>query len=247
MDPTQPFLEISGPDGQHLVVQLTKARTTIGRYPPPFNDVALQPDPQRYVTREMHCFLEHQGPNWYVVSHGKNATLIDQGEDLCLVRGKLLLADHDRIYIRGGRSETGEPQFWKLLFRDPEGTQSTHSAPYLEYEERSGTLFKVAGGVRNQISLRLLEDKLIRYMFACNRENDDTPTLIPAEDLMQAVWEEDARHYDLQALHKLIASLREKVEPDPQAPKFLINQRKRGYLLNTHLLPSVESDIAGEK
>jgi hypothetical protein len=43
----------------------------------------------------------------------------------------------------------------------------------------------------------------------------------------------------------VIDRVRNKVEIDPQAPpQFLINKPGRGYLLNTHLLPSIEPGIA---
>ena len=40
-----PFLEISGPDNQTCLIELTKDRTTIGRFEV-FNDIALEPDPK---------------------------------------------------------------------------------------------------------------------------------------------------------------------------------------------------------
>ena len=155
------------------------------------------------------------------------------------MQGRTLLADGDRIHIQGGLSETGEPLFWVLLFSDPEETQPTSSAPFLEYEEGTCKLFRVEGEARDRIHLRPLEDKLIRYMWARNRANHDTPVLIPVSELMRAVWDEDEGKapHTRSELHKLISSLREKFEPDPEAPQFLINERGFGYLLNASPLP----------
>ncbi len=143
MDPARPIIEIIRPDGQPWKNHhLTKDCTTIGRYSE-LNDIALQPDPQRYVTRKKHCSIERQGSNWYVVQHGKNALMVERDEeDLHLVQDKALLSDGSRIYIRGWSSETGTLQFWKLFFRDAEETQATDSVAYLDYEDISGQVVK---------------------------------------------------------------------------------------------------------
>ena len=244
MDITPPWLEIIDPDGRHMGnVQLTKDRTTIGRYPSPFNDISLA-DPHQYVTREIHCFIECQGSHYYIVSNGKNATLVRVGTSLCPVQGKSLLANHDTICILGRPPEHKQP-YWELVFHDPEETRTASSVPYLEYEEDHHQLFKVEGRVHHRVSLRKQEDSLIRYMWMCNRQNYNTPVLIPISELKRAVWEEDEEKvpHASEEVHKLIASLRAKIELNPKRPQFLLNERGLGYLLHTHPLPSIKQDV----
>ncbi|HEY1353647.1 MAG TPA: winged helix-turn-helix domain-containing protein [Ktedonobacteraceae bacterium] len=243
-DRPSPFLEITSPDGRRVVAPLTRVRTTIGRFPPPENDIALQPDPYRLVSRERQCMVEHHGSNWYVVcdGHNRNPTFLSRGAGLCVVQDQLPLADGNQIYIQGGLSETGAPLFWKCLFRDPDGTQPGRAAPYLEYQESSSMLFKVTGEVREHIRLSPREDKLMRYMFKRNQEHHPAPALICVEDLKQAVWGEQGHLYDGQPLHKLVASIRDKIEVDPDLPQFLRNEHGRGYLLSPHLLPPLPED-----
>ncbi len=235
-----PLLQICGLGSLPMIVPLTKARTTIGRSSPPANDIALQPDPHRYVTREIHCFLDYQkSRGWYIVANGMNPTfLLRQGASLRSIQGRALLADGDKICIQGGLSETGDPLFWELLFRDPEGTQPTPadlSSAHLEYEEDQGRLFKVKGEARERINLRPQEDKLIRLMLTRNKSNNGIPVLIPISDLKVAVWDEDATTHGSDELHKLMFSLRQKLDATSKV-SFLVNEPKRGYLLDTHPL-----------
>lgn len=247
-DPILPSLEITGPNGQlSTVFHLTKSPITIGRYPFPFNDISLQPDPQQYITRETHCTLDHRGSGWYIVSNGKNATLLDQGKGRHLVQHESLLSDGDRVYIQGGISETKQPQFWTILFRDPEGTHPTDSVFLLKYEEASKKVFTLKGGKRSLLTIPLRESKLICYMLSRNRENNDIPVLISIDELMNAVWGDEAVHRSPEELHKLIFTLRKEIEPDPKAPRVIVNDRGRGYILHTCLLPFEESDGGGGK
>jgi hypothetical protein len=152
------------------------------------------------------------------------------------VQGQALLTDGDSFYIQGGLSASSDPLDWQFLFHDPEGTQATHSTPYpahLEYD--GGRLFKVEGETRHHIALRSQEDKLIRYMLRRNQQNHDVPVLIPVSSLMRSVWDEDQERaeHEPQELHRLIFTLRHKLEANPQAPLFLVNERGLGYLLDT--------------
>jgi DNA-binding winged helix-turn-helix (wHTH) protein len=239
-----PYLEVLDPEGksQQLVV-LTNTRTTIGRFEPPVNDIALLPDPQRYVTREVHCYIERsgtQGTKWYVVSNGKNPTFIDQGSGIGPVRGKALLEDGDTIAIQAGLTDAGERFYWKLKFHDPEETVLGYETSRLEYDDNNGRLFKMLGKDRKRIKLSPREDKLISYMFARNQENHQIPTLITLSDLMQAVWEEEAPSHTPTELHKLIKMLRQNLEDNPEHPLFLLNERGRGYILDPSPIPEEE-------
>ncbi|HEU5379059.1 MAG TPA: winged helix-turn-helix domain-containing protein [Ktedonobacteraceae bacterium] len=235
----EPWLDVNGPDGEQMVIPLTKARLTIGRLPPPDNDIAL-PDPHRLIKREEQCFLERQGSYWYIGSDGssRNPTLLSRGGSLCVVQGRVLLTDGSQIYIQGKRTENGDPLFWKCRFRDPEGTQPGRVAPYLAYEWRSHKLFRVVGGVSDMIHLSPREDRLFQYLWARNEEHH-APFLVSVPDLMRAVWGEEAPTHNLQELHKLVSSLHEKIEINPDKPRFLLNDPGKGYMLDAFPLPEI--------
>jgi len=248
-DPNDPWLEITGPEGECMVISLTKTRITLGRFPPPINDVALQPDPQHLVSREAHCFLEQQGSYWYIGSNGsaRNPTLLSRGGSLCFVQSPMLLTDGCRIYIQGKLTETEEPLFWKCRFRDPHGTQPGQIAPYLAYEQHSHRLFRVVGGVSSVIPLSPLEDRLVQCLWRHNEELH-APSLVAIPELMDAVWGTEASTHAPPELHKLVSRLHEKIELDPDKPRFLCNSRGRGYTLNAFPLPEIpDEDTSGSR
>lgn len=244
MDPTGPYLEIFPPaGGEPQVVSLTKVRITIGR-DPLYNDIALQPDTHRLVSREEHCFLEQQGTSWYVGSSGskRNPTLLKREGTLYFVQNNVLLTDGSQIYIQGGRTETGEPLFWRCQFHDPEGTQPGQVIAYLAYEWRSHQLFRVMRGVSEAIHLSPREDRLFQCLWAHNEEFH-APSLVSITELMHAVWEKNASTHVSQELHQLISSLREKIELDPDKPRFLRNKPGQGYVLDAFPLPEIHEEV----
>lgn len=245
-DPKDPWLDITGPDGESIVFPLRKTRITIGRFPPPTNDLALQPDPQQLVSRESHCFVEQQGSYWYIGSNGssRNPTLLSRGGSLCLVQGFMLLTDGSRIYIQARLTETGEPLFWKCRFRDPQGTQPGQVAPYLAYEQRSHRLFRVVGGVSEVIPLSRHQDRLFQCLWT-NNEDQHGPSLVSVSELMHAVWGEKADTHIPSEIHRLVSQLHDKIEIDPEKPRFLCNSRGKGYILDAFPLPIIPDDDTG--
>jgi hypothetical protein len=233
-----PFLEISGPGGQHFRVDLTKDRVTIGRFDL-FNDIALEPDPQHLISRKAQCSLERNASGWWVVDNGSlNRTLRRHESDIEVVQGRAQLEDGDSILILGILTESGKPSYWELTFRDPLGTtRPSMQLPvlaYLEYDWIQAKLFRVSGSKRQEIQdLRPQEHKLIRYMDQRNRANDNVPVMCTSEELLAAVWGEEALHTETDLTH-LIYELRKKLEPDPKEPRFLETVRGLGYRLDTH-------------
>ena len=82
------------------------------------------------------------------------------------------------------------------------------------------------------LSLTYLEDKVYTYLKLHTGEVCDR------EEIKQVVWE---REYDLpgnSALQKIIERIREKIEPDPNNPRYLIAVRGQGYMLREDPLNS---------
>ncbi|GHO61564.1 hypothetical protein KSC_004560 [Ktedonobacter sp. SOSP1-52] len=236
MDVLLPFLDISGPDGQQFQIALEKDTVTIGRFEQ-FNDIALSPDPQQLITRKVHCTLEHDLYGWWVIDNGSvNRTFVRRGNDVQVVQGRALLSEGDSIRILGTLSETGEPGYWELTFSDPLGTRPSGpplQVAYLEYDWIQARLYRIEGSRRQEIhELRPQEHKLVRYMAQRNQTNGHVPVMCSYEELLAAVWGEDAYHTEGDINH-LIWELRKKLEPDPKAPRFLETVRGLGYRLVT--------------
>ncbi len=236
LEELEPFLDISGPDGQHFRMGLTKDRITIGRLKV-FNDVALEPDPQHLITRKVHCSLERDADGWWVIDNGSlNRTFRRRGSEIEMVQGRARLEDGDSVLILGNLTETGNPSYWELTFRDPMGTRpSVHLhlvvSAYLEYDWIQAKLFRVSGSVRQEIQdLRPQEHKLIRYMDQRNRANGNVAVMCTSEELLAAIWGEEALHTETDLAH-LVWELRQKLEPNPKEPRFLETVRGLGYRL----------------
>ncbi len=236
MNTLLPFLEVVGPDSQQFEVELTKDSVTIGRLEQ-FNDIALQPDPQQLITRKVHCAIERNVSGWWVVDNGSvNRTFVRRGSEVEVIQGRAMLTEGESIRILGKLTETGDPLYWELTFRDPLGTRPSGHAPpiaYLEYDWIQAKLYRVDGSRQQEIqNLRPQEHKLVRYMEQRNRANGDMPVMCTYEELIVAVWGEEPHHTESEVNH-LVWELRKKLEPDPGTPRFLETVRGLGYRLVT--------------
>jgi hypothetical protein len=235
MDRQLPYLEVTGPDGQTFEVELSKERMTIGRLAGR-NDVSLEPDPQQLVTRLVHCALERTSANWWVVDNGSvNRTFVRSGTEMKVVEGREPIGDGKAICILGRLPESGEPVYWQLNFHDPMKTRPLMIIPpeeYLVYSWVQARLFRVNHLNREEVyDLRPQEHKLIRYMDQRNRANDYAPVMCTYEELMDAVWGEDAFGHTEADINRLVWELRKKIEPDHKEPRFLETVRGLGYRL----------------
>ena len=239
LDNLLPFLDICGPEGQQFRAELLKDRITIGRFEQ-FNDVALQPDPQQLITRKVHCIVEHDASGWWVRDNGSvNRTFVQRKGIMQAVQGRALLAEGDAVRILGKLIEGGEAAYWELTFHDPLITHPAEDASplvHLEYDWIQARLFRVDGPSQQEIhNLRPQEHKLIRYMDQRNRANSAVPVMCTYEELIAAIWGEDASRTESEINH-LVWELRKKIEPDPKEPLFLETVRGLGYRLVTHTL-----------
>ncbi len=231
-----PIIEVQGPNGEKSTVELVKDRLTIGRFRE-FNDIGLEPDPQQLVTRKAHCVLEREADVWWVVDNGSvNRTFILREQGMEVVNGRAPVQDGDAIRILGLLTESGEPVYWDLCFHDPLRTNRVagEMAPiYLEYDWLQAKVFQIRGTSRQEIrNLRPQEHKLIRYMDQRNRANGYVAVMCTYEELIAAVWGDEIGHVEAEVNH-LVYELRQKVEPDPNEPRFLQAVRGLGYRLET--------------
>jgi hypothetical protein len=180
------------------------------------NDIALEPDPQRLVTRGAHCTLERHQGSWILVDNrSANRTFVRRGQVDEAVTRQVVLDDGDVIRILA-RSEVGkEPVYWELMFRDPQRTNRFGAVPpatYLHYDPVQAKLFRIVGADRHEISnLRPQEHKLIRYMALRNQANGNVAVMCTYDELIKAIWGDEFRHTEAEINH-LVWELRQKLE-----------------------------------
>lgn len=237
MSGQMPYLEVRGPDGQSFKLKVTADRVTIGRFRQ-HNDIGLEPDPQQLVTRMHHCTLEREAGVWWVVDNGSvNKTFLQRDETVNVVDGKALLSDGDAIRILGRLTDEGEARYWQIKFHDPLRTQPAEMAPslaFLQYDWVQAKLYRFDGRTRQEINgLRPQEHKLIRYMDQRNRANDYVPVMCTYDELITAIWGDDAYGHTEADVNRLAWELRQKIEIDQKEPQFLQVVRGLGYRLET--------------
>jgi hypothetical protein len=222
---------VSGPNGDAATpVVLAGARASVGRLPE-LNDIGLQPDPQRVVSRAGHCTFEREGRIWFVADGGSvNGTFLRRGNELQRVAGRTALRDGDVVCVLADVDEGGERRFFELTFPAGQDSQATRAAVVstdacLRYDAAEARLVLVQAGATHEIAIRAQAHRLVRHMA------ERAPALCTHDELMQAVWADEPMH-SREELAKLIWELRKKLEPFG-AEHLIENERRRGYRLRT--------------
>ena len=231
---------VSGPNGsKSSTVALSGGRATVGRLPD-VNDIALQPDPEKLVTRAGHCSFEREGSAWFVVDGGSvNGTFLRRGDDLRRVTGRTALHDGDVVCVLAAVDASGGRSFFELAFHAEADSQATRAAPLpaergdacLRYDAGEARLVLLQAGETHELPIRAQAHKLIRYMAERNEAAGGTPALCTHDELMHAVWADEPMH-SREELAKLIWELRKKLEPFG-AEHLIENERRLGYRLRT--------------
>lgn len=242
-------LEVRSPGGEEeKVVELRDERLSVGRRAPGSEpDLALDPDPQCWVSR-LHCVLESDrtGRWWLTDESTLNGTFLRRDRKTGRVKEPVRLKDCDEILILGESTEDG-PLHWQLTFLDP---NETHRADvewvpdepvvpkifleyefYLEYDPLQRRLFRHHGGERTEITgFRFHVHKLIDYMARRNSE-EGCPVVCNHAELIWAIWEDEPDDYRRRGLHHLVMQSRQTIESDPKTPRLLETFPREGYKL----------------
>lgn len=238
-------LRIVDPDGRpRPAVELTQNLVTVGRPVPDSRpDVAIEPDPEKWVSR-VHCLVERGGGGWWLVDNDPpNGTFVRRGASFDRVSGRRRLADGDIICIPAGLGSEG-PRWWQLAFADPFATRRTdndfaHVAPCAHYDWVQARLFRCEGGSPLEINgLTAHAHMLIRFMVHRSEQNSGSAVACTHEELIGAVWGEPSewpkyRTYTVTNLRDLVYGLREKLELDAANPVVLETVPGVGYRLIT--------------
>ncbi|MHB2149969.1 winged helix-turn-helix domain-containing protein [Calditrichota bacterium LG25] len=233
-----PTLIINGPTKKQVRFKIQPQKTIIGRFSK-VNDIALEPDEQKLVTRYMHCSIEYRnGIYWLVDNDSKNGTFLKRNNIITRVRGEIKLENLDLILIMAKINSQSEPEYWQIEFVDPQATDNAGqfmNDRYIEYDWLQAKLFLICGSKRKEISgLSPPEHKLLRYMDQRNKNNGNVPVMCTYDELISAIWEESSETRSKNDINHLIWGLRKKIENDPQNPQFLQNIRGMGYRLITN-------------
>jgi DNA-binding winged helix-turn-helix (wHTH) protein len=235
-------LVVVGPGGARIASIPLAGRVTVGRLPE-LNDVALQPDPELFVSRTAHCVLESVGGQWEVVDGGSvNGTLLRREGRLERVQGRAVLRDGDVVCVLASVGEDGARRYFELAFREGSRDSATRAAPLstvrasgqagcLTYEEEAARLVLRQRGARHEIRLRPQGHRLVRHMAERNAAAGDTPVLCSHDELMQAVWQDEPMHTRLE-LARLVWELRRELRRF-DAEDLVESERGRGYRLTT--------------
>lgn len=238
-------LRIRSPEDVVSEVELDSWPITIGRpaskHVP---DVALGPDPQRWVGR-LHCTLDFTNGMWSVTDNASvNGTLLRHGGTAERLTTRKRIQHRDSLLIFGDMTTDGEPLYWKLTFLDPHSTQPApfgqspdvrHTGPCLRYDWIAAKAYRVEGAVETPIEgLRPMGHQLLRYMVgrssaaavACDHTELITALWGPREE-----WEPHRAHTRTD-LAGVVRAVRRCVEVDPSTPRILETVKGIGYRLN---------------
>jgi pSer/pThr/pTyr-binding forkhead associated (FHA) protein len=235
-------LDIHSPEGKLVTQQIESEYLTIGRSDD--NGLVLE-DAEKNISR-YHCVLEYQTNYWWVsdTKPSANGTFLQRYRNPAVrldVRQheKLRLEDKDEILIPAKLLDKGSPIYWKLIFRDSDSGK-TNRIPYfqpteLQYSRSRKKLWRLTGGVLEEIKLRPQALCLIDYM--AHKETSDTniPKVFNASDLIKNIFDDDiSRNNDLA---HLIWEIRRKIELDSGEPEFLKTEDRQKYSLKITLIP----------
>ena len=231
----EPFLEIKGPENIQFKFEIKDVKTVIGRLGDA-NDIALEPDPQKLVTRYMHCSIELKNSvYWLIDNDSKNGTFLKRDNNNKKIEGEIKLQNHDLILVLAKINSESNPEYWEIEFNDPQATDEARlikGEQYIEYDWVQAKLFIINGSIRSEIKgLSPQEHKLLRYMDQRNKNNNNVSVMCTYEELISAIWDEFSETRTKNDVNHLIWGLRKKIENDPQNPKFLQNIRGMGYRL----------------
>ncbi|HMQ33520.1 MAG TPA: winged helix-turn-helix domain-containing protein [Chloroflexaceae bacterium] len=207
-----PKLMIKRQDGQYRELDWDRELITIGR--DGANDIVID----HPLASRRHARLERTDEGYAVRDlESTNGTFVNQErvEDLCH------LHNQDQIII----ADT------VIVFQDPEATVKGVLPPELlravreELRVDSRTKEVLIKGATLQPPLTVKEFQLLELLYTRRGQ------VISKDEIARQVW--DYEVFDYNAIDALVYRLRQRIEPDPAHPRYLVTQRGFGYKLLT--------------
>jgi pSer/pThr/pTyr-binding forkhead associated (FHA) protein len=207
-----PKLMIKRQDGQYRELEWDRELITIGR--DGANDIVID----HPLASRRHARLERTEEGFAVRDlESTNGTFLNQER----VEGLCHLHNQDQIII----ADT------VIVFQDPEATVKGVLPPELlravreELRVDSRTKEVLIRGATLQPPLTVKEFQLLELLY--NRRGQ----VISKDEIARQVW--DYEVFDYNAIDALVYRLRQRIEPDPAHPRYLVTQRGFGYKLLT--------------
>lgn len=207
-----PKLTIKRQDGQYREFDWEHEFITIGR--DGANDIVID----HPLASRRHARLERTEEGFAVRDlESTNGTFLNQER----IEGLCQLHNQDQIII----ADT------VIVFQDPEATVKGVLPPELlravreELRVDSRTKEVVIKGAVLQPPLTVKEFQLLELLY------DRRGQVISKDEIARQVW--DYEVFDYNAIDALVYRLRQRIEPDPAHPRYLVTQRGFGYKLLT--------------
>ena len=207
-----PKLIIKRQDGHYRELDWDRELITIGR--DGANDIVID----HPLASRRHARLERQPDGFFVRDlESTNGTFINQER----VEGLCHLHNQDQIII----ADT------VIVFHDPEATVKGVLPPELlravreELRVDSRTKEVYIKGQVLDPSLTVKEFQLLELLYTRRGQ------VISKDEIARQVW--DYEVFDYNAIDALVYRLRQRIEPDPGNPRYLVTQRGFGYKLIT--------------
>jgi len=223
-----PYLQVKGPDGQEVRLELTKTRYTIGRLLD--CDLSL---PDLSVSRQ-HCVIEKEAKSsgWYVIDTSRHGTVCHrQGQEFVVKQlpdQRSVIDVGDRIWIGG----------WEIMFCDPNRTADdvqrlADRLRGLVYKLDQDTFYYYKQGKREKLDeIRPQVKAMLGYMARKNWDNGQQPVLCTYEELIGYLWPGDDRlNRGPQEVNGLAREIRKLLE-EYQAADQLETVKRKGYILH---------------
>lgn len=248
MPSKHPLIKVKKPNDKEYIIEVEKLGIdlsqdvciTIGREDS--NHIVLS-DPQKNISRK-HCSLHSKEGRWWIVDSGSsNGTFLRRsngGSEIDVRNEELVpLKNEDEILILGELDAFEKPIFWRLKFIDFEETNHVIQFQVnstIQYSLSQQKLYRITASDRQEILLQGKELTLIDYMSRKNHENKNKSPICRYQELIQAIWGEDAFGVDKLDIHHLAWRIRHKIEPDSGESQFLKTVRGKGYRLEIKIL-----------
>lgn len=207
-----PKLMIKRQDGQFRELDWDDERISIGR--DSANDIVID----HPLASRRHARLERTTDGFAVRDlESTNGTFVNQER----VEGLCPLHNQDQIII----ADT------VIVFQDPEATVKGVLPPELlravreELRVDSRTKEVYIKGQVLEPSLTVKEFQLLELLYVRRGQ------VISKDEIARQVW--DYEVFDYNAIDALVYRLRQRIEPDPAHPRYLVTQRGFGYKLVT--------------
>lgn len=207
-----PKLMIKRQDGQSRELEWEHELVSIGR--DSANDIVID----HPLASRRHARLERTDDGYVVRDlESTNGTFVNQAQ----ITGTYLLRNQDQIII----ADT------VILFQDPEATVKGVLPPELlravreELRVDGRTKEVIIKGEVLQPALTVKEFQLLELLYVRQGQ------VISKDEIARQVW--DYEVFDYNAIDALVYRLRQRIEPDPSHPRYLLTQRGFGYKLVT--------------